>query len=533
MPLSPREMLAWTRKQGELTSLARGIREKRLTLVQREANVTQCGRQLSAALTQLGGVSQRSGESLTDLIARSQEMVDSVGESASTRKRLDKDLATLEAERPSLEERASTTEADLERWRSRWGGVMRRLGLPGDASSSQANAVVGRMTDLFERLDNVRMHHRRIESIDREVAQFTSDVHALAARVAPDLAEIPIEQAAVELNTRLTRGRAAQQRRGALVERRQHAEKSAREARSVVLEMKARLSALCNLAGCDREDQLPAIEERSRLRQTKETELEDLKRQLSLLGGESLDAFIKEAETKDPDVVALELARQNTDLERLEHERETHDQAIGREEEILKRMDASAGATDAEQEAENLRSRIRSDVEQYARLRIASAILREGIERYRQKRQGPILTRAGTLFAALTLGSFERLAVDYNDKDEPVLKGVRPSGEVVGVEGMSLGTADQLYLALRLASLETYLDKGDPVPFVVDDILIHFDDERAAAALRVLGELSKRTQVLLFTHHRRLVELAESHLDPAILFTHVLPARATGISVSE
>jgi uncharacterized protein YhaN len=79
----------------------------------------------------------------------------------------------------------------------------------------------------------------------------------------------------------------------------------------------------------------------------------------------------------------------------------------------------------------------------------------------------------------------------------------------VGVEGMSDGTRDQLYLALRLATLEQYLANHEPLPFIVDDILIQFDDQRAEAALQVLAELSAKTQVLFFTHHWRLVELAK------------------------
>ena len=46
------------------------------------------------------------------------------------------------------------------------------------------------------------------------------------------------------------------------------------------------------------------------------------------------------------------------------------------------------------------------------------------------------------------------------------------------VDGMSDGTRDQLYLSLRLATLEQHLSKGEPMPFVVDDILIGFDDNR-------------------------------------------------------
>ena len=45
------------------------------------------------------------------------------------------------------------------------------------------------------------------------------------------------------------------------------------------------------------------------------------------------------------------------------------------------------------------------------------------------------------------------------------------------MEGMSNGTRDQLYLALRLASLEKYMESSEPMPFIVDDILVDFDDE--------------------------------------------------------
>jgi uncharacterized protein YhaN len=109
------------------------------------------------------------------------------------------------------------------------------------------------------------------------------------------------------------------------------------------------------------------------------------------------------------------------------------------------------------------------------------------------------------------------------DQDTPVLVGVRPDGkETVGVEGMSDGTTDQLYLALRLASLETYLGANEPMPFIADDILIKFDNERARVALQILAELSRKTQVIFFTHHRHLVELAEASMDPKILFKHSL-----------
>jgi uncharacterized protein YhaN len=71
---------------------------------------------------------------------------------------------------------------------------------------------------------------------------------------------------------------------------------------------------------------------------------------------------------------------------------------------------------------------------------------------------------------------------------------------------MSDGTRDQLYLSLRLASLEYRLDKAEPMPFIVDDILVNFDEERVQAALKAMAKLGEKNQVLLFTHHRQIAD---------------------------
>ena len=77
---------------------------------------------------------------------------------------------------------------------------------------------------------------------------------------------------------------------------------------------------------------------------------------------------------------------------------------------------------------------------------------------------------------------------------------------------MSVGTADSLYLALRLASLQHQLKFGSAVPVVIDDCLVQLDDQRAIAAIKVLSQLSESTQVILFTHHRHLLDLAKQNL---------------------
>ena len=126
------------------------------------------------------------------------------------------------------------------------------------------------------------------------------------------------------------------------------------------------------------------------------------------------------------------------------------------------------------------------------------------------------------MFSRLTLGSYASLR-DELDNGKPILLGVRPNDVEVPVDGMSDGSRDQLYLSLRLATLEQHLGKSEPMPFVVDDILIGFDDNRTRVCLDVLAELAASTQVLLFTHHRRVIELASEINADAGVFVHELP----------
>jgi uncharacterized protein YhaN len=174
----------------------------------------------------------------------------------------------------------------------------------------------------------------------------------------------------------------------------------------------------------------------------------------------------------------------------------------------VERFRERTSAAEAADDAQEVLARIRQSAHRYVRLRLAREVLRTEIARYRDENQGPILEKANLLFPRLTRGAYSALKVVTGDGDEPVLSCIRADREEVGVEGLSDGTKDQLYLALRLASLLHFTEHNTPLPLILDDCLVHFDDDRARAALEVLGEVSKSFQILFFTHHRRLVELA-------------------------
>jgi|ETNmetMinimDraft_26_1059896.scaffolds.fasta_scaffold134604_2 uncharacterized protein YhaN len=123
-----------------------------------------------------------------------------------------------------------------------------------------------------------------------------------------------------------------------------------------------------------------------------------------------------------------------------------------------------------------------------------------------------MLKLASTHLEGLTQGRYTRVETDLDEKDLPYFL-VRETGASAAktVHDLSDGTRDQLQLALVLGSLEHRFAAGaEPMPLVLDDVLVHFDDRRSMAALEVLAKFAHTGQVLLFTHHEKIRDLALS-----------------------
>ena len=169
-------------------------------------------------------------------------------------------------------------------------------------------------------------------------------------------------------------------------------------------------------------------------------------------------------------------------------------------------------AVQAEADRRNALLLMGDAADEYVRITIAAKVLQWALDRYREEKQEPLLRRASELFGLLTNGSFIKLTPDFDAKPVTLLAH-RANGETVPLSGFSTGTEDQLYLALRLAALELHLEDATPLPFIGDDLYVHWDDSRAAAGFAALAHLARRTQVLLFTHHEHLVDVARRATD--------------------
>lgn len=413
----------------------------------------------------------------------------------------------------------------LERWEADWAASREAARIAGSgASSADAEAAVERVRRIADALDRADALARdTLEPMRAALDGIVSSARALQARLAPaDAAAVDAPPAttttgdaatdeadatriARQLADRLREARTAHQAREAAAQALRAAHDRRAAADDAVRAADAAVGHLLMLAGVTTlGDARPLAEQADRHRRLL-AQADEARAQLVAGGdGLALDALLAEADGSDGDALVADLAAteralaESTDaLTRLAEQRLRAQQAV----------DAIAGQADAalaEARRQEALAEMAEASERYLKVATASRLLRWAVDRYRERRQGPMLARASTLFRGLTLGRFERLAVDHDA--EPVrLAAVRAGGAPVGVEGLSEGTRDQLYLALRLAALELHLDHAVALPFVADDLFVNFDDARSRAGLAALRDLSTRTQVLFLTHHEHLV----------------------------
>jgi uncharacterized protein YhaN len=435
----------------------------------------------------------------------------------------ERELAQAHAALAACEVRERDAAAAMERWRAEWDAAVAPLGLSRAARPEEALALLNGLSELSAQRETLADRERRVVGIQRDIAVFAAQVREQTEIFAPELSALSPPLAAARLLELYEAATDAAKRRSLIQTELSRVKRELTEVEARRNEHAAALAELCREAGVADAAALAELEQRVDTARALERELSQLDARLSeVCEGEAIDALVEEARKSDRSAVTARLAELDDLIALREDETRELEREVTQLELGLRAYEGRSGA-DAAQELSATVARLSELSSAWVRRRIAAAVLSRVVERYRQAHQGPVLSRASELFRRLTLGRFSTLQVGLEETRLECVEAT--SGKGLELEQLSRGTRFQLFLALKLASLEQYLKTAPPLPLVLDDVLVEWDDERSRVALQVLAEFSERLQILLFTHHGRDVAAAEALADGRI-FTHHLAARA-------
>lgn len=147
---------------------------------------------------------------------------------------------------------------------------------------------------------------------------------------------------------------------------------------------------------------------------------------------------------------------------------------------------------------ETLGEGIAMDADEYIVLALASKLLSLAQERYEIERQPEVVKGAASAFARMTNGRYPRLSVPLG---RDAIEVFDEASAAAAPDRLSRGTAEQLYLALRLGLVDQLGEIGAGLPVLMDDVLVNFSPDRLEPAAAAIADLAERRQVVFFTCH--------------------------------
>jgi uncharacterized protein YhaN len=425
--------------------------------------------------------------------------------------------------------------AAVAQWQQRWQAALAAASLQTQALPAEvmtpdlAQAAVERVEQLRERLGQVdELRVQRIHTMQRDLADFDRAASQLRCSLAPASAGGPNDEHQSPADTpdshawaaamleRLQRARDVHKEQQRLLNAQRETLAALQRCEAALAASQAAVAPLYTLAQTAEpatlRERIAASDQQRRL----QAQLQPQRQALLEAGdGASFEALLAEHGAAATQDLKAQLELLDGQLEAVAEERRRLAVELNRAQAERDHIHGGDAAAQAESKRLEALSQLGDVAERYLQVATGHRLLRWAVDRYRERRQGPLLQRASALFAQLTLGGFARLAPDF-EHDPPRLEAVRASGERVGIHGLSEGTRDQLFLALRLAALELHIAADRPLPFIADDLFVNFHDQRSRAGLTVLGELARKTQVIFLTHHEHLVEVARECIGPTI-----------------
>ena len=152
----------------------------------------------------------------------------------------------------------------------------------------------------------------------------------------------------------------------------------------------------------------------------------------------------------------------------------------------------------ARQDMEGLKAQAADAAERYVIGSLAARLVDAARERYERERQPQVVHTAARIFKLITKGRFVDVRVPL---DGSGVSAVTANHTVFDSSELSRGTAEELYVALRVGLIDSLGEQGRWLPVLMDDVVVNFDPERQEGAVAAIGELAAIRQVVFFTCH--------------------------------
>lgn len=417
----------------------------------------------------------------------------------------------LEALKESLgdaQRKAETAREERDRVEQLWKQWVVDARLPSGIEPEGTLRLLGEAQTARDRFADRNGRQRRIEAMQTVIDDFTAAVGDLHARLLrPDPSDGALVDSVRRLAEEARLAAEAQAKRLELDDRIENVETEltglSEHFECLEGELNQRMEAV---GAAQEEDYRERIRLSERVRKLRR-EIEELERLLENRSGPGDSRLELEADLASLDALSLDerlRAAEDKDGEAVTKLQKLREQ-LGRVGERIRQLEQQEPPTARLREMEDKTADLETAVERWAVHRLTKRLLEQTRERFERERQPAVIRRAGELMGEFTGGRYATLIAPRGLEQVELEE---RNGARKGVEAWSRGTREQLYLALRLAFVEDYSRHAEPLPIVMDDVLVDADTyERLQWVAATIASVSQSGQILYFTCHPRHADL--------------------------
>lgn len=512
-PLSPEAMLKWRAIWIDWHDKRRQRESLQSRLNQIEQRLDDYHLRLREAIDDEELPIDEPGDSPTieTLLATARRRCESAATAAATRQRIDAELPELDTKLESIEKDRTALAEDRRAWHAAWRRTLEEMRFPNDWDCSLAGQVIAGIEEARLEYQGALLLDARIADMETETAEFEAAVRRLCEALDPGLLELPATEAIERL------GRAAiEARQNAgehetftrqLERARQRETRLAEQMNSV----RSQLESLRTAAGVETDGPFFEVAEVARRHGELAATVVQLDRDIrNIMGTEDESSFMSELERADADSIAERRREIQESVDRTDQQYLAASNEAALLSDRIGQIGRDSQAIETAGRLESLRAQLAQAVDRWAPLALAEVLMAQAVARFESRHQPEVLKEVARLLARLTHDRYVGLRRKLDTDGSLLIE--QSDGTLKEPGQLSTGTREQLYLAIRLAYVTHYCRHAEPLPIVMDDVLVNFDDARARATLEVLGELARSVQIIFLTCHQATVELASCML---------------------
>ncbi len=223
---------------------------------------------------------------------------------------------------------------------------------------------------------------------------------------------------------------------------------------------------------------------------------------------EAYSNFIETLKACELDTIKDQYLKARSRLEQIEKKREECHQKIGETRKEIQQLTEENSLLEIQTQMEMKKSELQKSAKKWAVSTLALHFLDQAKKKYEKNRQPVVIQEAQEFFSIITEGVY-RSIVKPMDEEDLIIENTK--AETKRLAEMSRGTKEQLYLAMRLGLIKEYERRSEPLPILMDDVFVNFDDDRRQQLAKALKKFSKKRQIIVLTCHQNTLDLYIQH----------------------